>query len=369
MIKEERLLNKFLEYVQIDSESLNEKEMMETLIKDMKELGMEVSTDNTGEKVGSNGTNVYGYLKGDLDIEPILFSCHMDTVTPGNSIKPVIKDGVIQSSGDTILGGDDKSGIVSILEAIRTIKENNISHGPIEIVFTVCEEIGLKGSKNADYSKIKSRQAFILDSGGDVGKVIIKAPAQDKINVKINGKAAHAGVAPEEGISAIQVAAEAISNMKLLRIDEETTANVGIIEGGKATNIVCPELKIAAEARSLNKDKLKKQTEHMVECFNKAAEKFGVTVEIDVIHSYDPVNLDVEDEIVKTVKTACDKIGVTFEPAASGGGSDANVFNGNGIKSVNLATGMSKVHTTEEFITVENLNNTAKLVYEIILRK
>ncbi|MDU1442554.1 MAG: M20/M25/M40 family metallo-hydrolase [Clostridium cochlearium] len=369
MIKEERLLDKFLGYVQIDSESLNEKEMMETLIRDMKELGMEVSTDNTGEKVGSNGTSVYGYLKGDLDIEPILFSCHMDTVTPGIGVKPVIKDGVIYSSGDTILGGDDKSGIASVLEAIKTIKENNTPHGPIEVVFTICEEIGLKGSKNADYSKIKSKKAFILDSGGDVGKVIIKAPAQDKINVKVNGKAAHAGVAPEEGISAIQVAAEAISNMKLLRIDEETTANVGIIEGGKATNIVCPEVEIKAEARSINKDKLKKQTEHMVECFNKAAEKFGVTVDIDVTHSYDPVNLDVEDETVQIVKKACEEIGVNFQPAASGGGSDANVFNGNGIKAVNLATGMAKVHTTEEYITIENLNNTAKLVYQIMLRK
>ncbi|NOH16042.1 M20/M25/M40 family metallo-hydrolase [Clostridium cochlearium] len=369
MIKEERLLDKFLGYVQIDSESLNEKEMMETLIRDMKELGMEVSTDNTGEKVGSNGTSVYGYLKGDLDIEPILFSCHMDTVTPGIGVKPVIKDGVIYSSGDTILGGDDKSGIASVLEAIKTIKENNTPHGPIEVVFTICEEIGLKGSKNADYSKIKSKKAFILDSGGDVGKVIIKAPAQDKINVKVNGKAAHAGVAPEEGISAIQVAAEAISNMKLLRIDEETTANVGIIEGGKATNIVCPEVEIKAEARSINKDKLKKQTEHMVECFNKAAEKFGVTVDIDVTHSYDPVNLDVEDETVQIVKKVCEEIGVNFQPAASGGGSDANVFNGNGIKAVNLATGMAKVHTTEEYITIENLNNTAKLVYQIMLRK
>ena len=369
MIKEERLLDKFLGYVQIDSESLNEKEMMETLIRDMKELGMEVSTDNTGEKVGSNGTSVYGYLKGDLDIEPILFSCHMDTVTPGIGVKPVIKDGVIYSSGDTILGGDDKSGIASVLEAIKTIKENNTPHGPIEVVFTICEEIGLKGSKNADYSKIKSKKAFILDSGGDVGKVIIKAPAQDKINVKVNGKAAHAGVAPEEGISAIQVAAEAISNMKLLRIDEETTANVGIIEGGKATNIVCPEVEIKAEARSINKDKLKKQTEHMVECFNKAAGKFGVTVDIDVTHSYDPVNLDVEDETVQIVKKACEEIGVNFQPAASGGGSDANVFNGNGIKAVNLATGMAKVHTTEEYITIENLNNTAKLVYQIMLRK
>lgn len=369
MIKEERLINKFLEYIQIDSESLNEKEMMETLIKDMKELGMEVFTDNTGEKIGSNGTNVYGTLKGDLEIEPILFSCHMDTVTPGIGVKPVIKDKAIYSSGDTILGGDDKSGVVSILEAIRTMKENNISHGPIEVVFTICEEVGLKGSKNVDYSKIKSKKAFILDSGGDVGKAIIKAPAQNKINVKINGKAAHAGVAPQDGISAIQVASEAISNMKLLRIDEETTANIGIIEGGKATNIVCPEVEIKAEARSLNKDKLKKQTEHMVECFNKAAEKFGATVNIDVIHSYDPVKLDVEDEIVETVKKACEAIGINFQPAASGGGSDANVFNGNGIKAINLATGMAKVHTTEEFITLENLNNTAKLVYQIMLRK
>ncbi|MBU5485841.1 M20/M25/M40 family metallo-hydrolase [Clostridium sp. MSJ-11] len=369
MINRERLINNFLEYVQIDSETLNEGNMMKRLIQDMESLGMKVWTDNAGEKINSDGNNVYGYLEGELDLEPLLFSAHMDTVKPGINVKPIIKEDTIYSSGDTILGGDDKSGIAGIIEAIRVIKEKNLPHGPIEVVFTICEEGGLKGSKNLQYDTLKSKKAYILDSGDNVGKVITKAPAQDKILAKIKGKAAHAGVAPEEGISAIQVAAEAIVNMKLLRIDEETTANLGTISGGKATNIVCPEVEIVGEARSLNNDKLKVQTEHMVECLNKAVEKFGASMELEVAHNYDAFDIDENDEILSITREACKRAGVTFSTGSSGGGSDANILNGNGIKAVTLATGMSKVHTVDEFITIENLVNTAKLTLEIMLRK
>lgn len=368
MINKDRVINTFFEYIKIDSETLNEGEMAQKLIEDMRALGMEVWTDNAGEKIGSNGNNVYGYLKGDLNLEPLLFSAHMDTVKPGINIEPVIKNDTIYSSGNTILGGDDKSGIVGIIEALKVIKEKNLSHGPIEVVFTICEEGGLKGSKSLEYDKLKSKRAFVLDSGGDVGKVVVKAPAQDKIIAKIKGRSAHAGVAPEEGISAIQVAAEAIVNMKLLRIDEETTANIGMIKGGVATNIVCPEVEIVAEARSISNEKLKLQTAHMVDALNKAIEKFGADIELEVTHSYDAVNIEEGDEILKITKAACERVGVDFVTASTGGGSDANVFNGNGIKAVTLGTGMSKVHTVEEFITIENLVNTAKLTLEIMLR-
>ena len=369
MINKDRLIDTFIEYVKIDSETLNEAKMVEKLVEEMKALGMEVWTDNAGEKIGSNGNNVYGYLKGDLDLEPLLFSAHMDTVTPGNNVKPVIKDGAIYSSGDTILGGDDKSGIVAVIESIRRIKEEKLSHGPIEVLFTICEEGGLKGSKNADYTALKSQKAFVLDSGDNAGKVVIKAPAQDKIVAKIKGKSAHAGVAPETGISAIQVAAEAIVNMKLLRIDEETTANIGMINGGVATNIVCPEVQIVAEARSLDNDKLKAQTAGMVEALNNAIEKFGATMELEVTHSYDAMNIKEEDEILSLAKGACERASLNFSTGSTGGGSDSNIFNSNGIKAVTLGTGMSKVHTVDEFITIDNLVNTAKLVLQIMLRK
>lgn len=368
MINKERLINKFFEYVKIDSESFNEKEMAETLVKEMKELGMKVETDTAGEDIGSNANNVYGYLDGDLNIEPILFCAHMDTVKPGKGIKPIIKDEVIYSSGDTILAGDDKAGISAILEAIRAIKDRKLSHGPIEVVFTIAEEEGLYGAKGVEYKKLASKKGFIVDSSKEVGAVITKAPAESQIVVKIKGKAAHAGVEPESGISAIQVAAHAISNMKLLRIDEETTANIGVITGGEATNVVCPYVEIKAEARSLNMDKLNDQIEHMTDCFKRASEKFGAEVYVQSKLSYRNYTISENDEILEIIREACDKIGVSFKLESTGGGSDVNVFASKGIKTVNLGTGMSKDHTTDEYIKVIDLVNISQLVLQIMLR-
>lgn len=293
----------------------------------------------------------------------------MDTVKPGVKIKPIIKDGVIYSSGDTILGSDDKTGINSILEAIRIIKENNLSHGPIEVVFTICEESGMGGSKNLEYDKIKSKKAFVFDSSGEVGKIIIQAPAQDKIKVKVIGKSSHAGVAPEEGISAIQVASEAVAHMKLLRIDQETTANIGIINGGKATNIVCPQVEIVAEARSLNNEKLRSQSNHMVDCLKKAAEKYGAKLEYEVNNMYKAFKIEKDDGLVKMVENVCDKLGIKSNPSSTGGGSDANIYNYNGIKTVNLGTGMTKVHTLEEHITIQSLIDITNVALELMLRE
>lgn len=368
VINKERLINKFFEYVKIDSESFNENEMAQTLIKEMKELGMRVETDTAGENIGSNANNVYGYLDGDLAIESILFCAHMDTVKPGKGIKPIIKDEVIYSSGDTILAGDDKAGISSILEAIRTIKDKNLSHGPIEVVFTIAEEEGLYGAKGVEYERLASKKGFIVDSSKEVGAVIVKAPAESQITVKIKGKASHAGVEPENGISAIQVAAYAISNMKLLRVDEETTANIGTIIGGEATNVVCPYVEIKAEARSLNMDKLNTQIEHMTDCFKKASEKFGAEVYVENKLSYGNYAISEDDEILEIIREACDKIGVTFKLESTGGGSDVNVFASKGIKTVNLGTGMSKDHTVEEYIKVKDLVNVSRLVLQIMLR-
>lgn len=366
MINKERIVKKFLEYVQIDSETKNEKEFADKIKFELEELGFEVYIDEAGKKIGSNTGNIIAKLKGNKDTETILFSAHMDTVTPGLSIKPIVKDGVIYSDGTTILGSDDKAGIAAIIEAVKILKEENIDHGNIEIVFSIYEEGGLYGTKNLEYDKIKSKKAFVLDSGGAPGEIIIKGPAQDKLVAKIIGIPAHAGVCPEEGISAIQVAASAIAKMDLLRIDEETTANIGIIEGGKVTNIVCPGVTITGEARSLVNEKLDKQTAHMVQCVEEACKEFGAKAEIDTSRAYSAFDVDENDDIVNIVKKACSILGFEAITKASGGGSDTNILNGNGIKAVNLGVGMKKVHTLEEYISIEDLVNTAKLVLEII---
>jgi tripeptide aminopeptidase len=366
MVSKNRVVEEFINYVQIDSLTRSEGKFAKFIAEELKTLGLEVTFDNAGEKVGSDTSNIIALLKGDKDVSPIMFCCHMDTVTPGEGIKPIIKDDVIYSDGTTILGGDNKAGIAAIIEALRIIKEENISHGDIEVVFTIAEEGGLNGAKNLDYSKIKSKTAFVLDSGGDPGEIIVQGPAQDKINVKIKGKPAHAGVCPEEGINAIQVAAAAINKMQLLRIDEETTANIGIINGGEATNIVTPEVELKGEARSLKDEKLNRQTKHMVECFRWAAEEFGAKAEIETSRSYSAFKIDENDEIVEIVKRACHKIGLNAYTTSSGGGSDTNILNLNGIKAINLGIGQRKPHTLEEHIKIQDLVNASRLVLEII---
>lgn len=368
MIKGDRLVNEFMKYVRIDSETGNEGEFANFIAKELKSLGLKVWTDDAGKKIKSNGNNVYGFLEGDLEKEPILFSSHMDTVKIGNNIEPIIKDNVIYSNGDTVLGADDKSGIAAIIEAMRTLKDNNISHGPIEIVFSICEEGGLRGAKNIEYNKIKSRKAFILDSGGEVNGVVINGPAQNKMEVKIHGKASHAGGEPEKGISAIQVAADAISNMKLLRIDEETTANIGSFIGDSATNIVCPEVEIIGEIRSKKEEKLDEQTNHMIECFKNAAKKYNARVEYKITRMYDALNVDENDDIINMTRKAIENLGMKLVTKSSGGGSDANIYNQNGITAINVSTGMTKVHTCDEYIKIDDLIKSSELVLELMKR-
>ena len=366
MVNQDRLVQEFLELVQIDSHSGKEGKIAQTLVKKLQDLGLEVMVDSAGEKAGGETGNVIAKLKGTGEGPTILFSCHMDTVKPGEGVKPVIKDNIIYSDGTTILGGDNKAGIAAVLEGIRTIKENNLSHSDIEIVFSIWEEGGLFGAKYLDYSKINAKYGFVLDSGQSPGEIITTGPCQDKVNAKIFGKPSHAGVEPEAGISAIMIAARAIENMKLLRIDEETTANIGVINGGEGTNIVMPLVEIKAEARSLREDKLDAQTSHMVAAFEKAAADFGGKVEMDIERMYPPFHVEENDEIVVKVKEAFSQIGIEGYTASTGGGSDTNILNANGIKAVNLGIGEKKAHTLEEHIHIIDLVNSAKVVTQII---
>lgn len=362
----QRLVDTFLKYVQIDSESFSELEMANAVMADLAELGFEVHMDDCGKNFGSNAGNVYGTLKGDESKEPLLFSAHMDTVKPGKGVKPVIENGVIRSDGTTILGGDDKSGIVSVIEAVRMIKEQELNHPTIEVVFTICEEVGLLGSKNLDYSRITAKKAVVLDSGGDAGTILNAAPGQIKIDGWFVGKGAHAGVAPETGISAVQIAAEAVSNMKLLRIDEETTANVGTMSAEYATNIVPEKVRFIAEARSRNDEKLAAQKAHMVKCIEDACAKFGGSWEGAVNDSYYAYHVESDDEWMAHIVKACETIGLPVVIKASGGGSDANNMNRNGIKALVLGTGMTKVHSVNEEITIKNLEDTTRLCLQLI---
>ncbi len=353
VINEQRLVDHFIQLIKIDSESGNEIQIAEELYSQLHTLGFTVEKLPVPADV-SNGYNLYARLEGSLPGSTV-FSAHMDTVTPGQSIQPIIEDGIIRSSGNTILGGDDKSGIAAIIEAVKILQEQNLEHQTIEIAFTVHEEGGLMGSLHFDMSYIQSNRAIVLDSGGPIGTIITSAPGQQKLNVTIKGKPAHAGLAPEEGISAISVAADAINQMKLLRIDEETTANIGIVNGGSATNIVMPELNIIAEARSLNNDKLSAQVQHMIETFETVAEKHGATIDIDSQRSYNAFVIDEDHPHITNIKHVFEQLDIEPRTKSTGGGSDANNFNEKGLTTVNLSTGMAKVHTTEEYIAISDL--------------
>lgn len=367
MINQERMLAEFFELVKIKCSTRAEREVADVLKARLAGLGLIVTEDNVGEKIGGNTGNVIGYLDGNAADAPVLMlSAHMDCVEPCAGIQPVLKDGVITSAGDTILGSDDKAGVVAILEALRVIAEQKISHGGIQVVFTVAEEGGLNGSKNMDKSLLKADMGFALDSSGEPGKIITMAPGQNKIQVIIHGKTAHAGIAPEEGINAIVVAGKALAELKDGRIDEETTANVGNIKGGGATNIVPDHVEITCEARSRNMDKLEAQTKHMVDTFERVAAANGARAEVKVTKAYGPYVLTADMPVVVLAGKAAEAAGLTPKLQGTGGGSDANFFNSYGVPCAVLGVGMNKVHTTDEYIKEADLYKTAELVVSII---
>jgi tripeptide aminopeptidase len=368
MIRKNRLIDEFMELVQVDSETKNEREISRTLIHKFSALDLNVEEDDAAEKTGHGSGNLIVTLPaapGMEHVPPILFTCHMDTVVPGKGIKPRLDDdGYIRSDGSTVLGSDDKAGIAALLEAVRVLREESIAHGKIQLVITVGEEAGLVGAKALDPGRIKAKFGFALDSNEKVGGIVTAAPYQAKLDVVITGKKAHAGVNPEDGISAIQVAAKAIARMPLGRIDHETTANIGSFQGLGPTNIVCDRADIQAEARSIDKSKLDRQLSLMKEAFASAAKEFGAGVEMRT-EMTPGFYFDEQSEIVQFAVKAVERIGRKAHLFHSGGGSDANIFNQLGIPTVNLAVGYENIHTTREQMPVEELIKTAELVLAI----
>ncbi|MFC4617921.1 M20/M25/M40 family metallo-hydrolase [Camelliibacillus cellulosilyticus] len=366
MINEDRMVKEFLELVQIDSETGEEGAIAKVLKDKFAALGVTVEEDEAKLTTGHGANNLICTLEGTLPCDPIYFTSHMDTVVPGKGVKPSIKDGKIVTDGTTILGADDKAGLTAIFEAIRVLKEQAIAHGTVQFIITVGEESGLVGAKALDRSKIKAKYGYALDSDGPVGDIITAAPSQAKLEVAIQGKTAHAGVAPEKGVSAITIAAKSIAKMPLGRIDEETTANIGRFAGGEKTNIVCDHVDILAEARSLVKEKLDAQVAKMKTAFEETAQAMGGHADVHVELMYPNFKFGDGDPVVEIAKRAAAAIGRNSRILESGGGSDANIINGLGIPTVNLAVGYEDIHTTNEKMPVAELCKTAEMVVAII---
>ncbi|MCT2537466.1 M20/M25/M40 family metallo-hydrolase [Aquibacillus koreensis] len=367
MVNKDRLVDEFIELVKIDSETTEEAAIAKVLKKKFSDLGLEVVEDDSMSKTGHGAGNLVCTLKGaSSDKDTIYFTSHMDTVVPGKNIKPTIKDGYIVTDGTTILGADDKAGLAAMLEAIRILKEQDIAHGDVQFIITAGEESGLVGAKELDMSLVKAKFGYAVDSDGQVGDIIVAAPTQAKINALIKGKTAHAGVAPEKGISAITLAAKSIAKMPLGRIDEETTANIGRFEGGSKTNIVCDHVEILAEARSLVTEKMEAQVEKMKKAFEETAAQMGGSVDVDVKIMYPGYKREAGDHVVEIARKAASTIGRESTLRQSGGGSDANVISGHGIPTVNLAVGYEDIHTTNERMPVSELVKITELITAII---
>ncbi len=370
MIKKDRLISEFMELVQVNSETGDEAEISKVLKQKFAELGLSVEEDDSAVRTGHGAGNLFIMLEpSDEGVQApvLLFTCHMDTVMPGNDIKPELgEDGYIRSDGTTILGSDDKAGIAVLLETIRVLKEQKIAHGAIQLVITAGEESGLVGARAMDTSMLRGDLGYALDSNGEIGEIAVAAPTQAKVTIHMYGKAAHAGVNPEDGVSAIQAASKAVSRMPLGRIDKETTANIGRFSGGGATNIVCDYVKLEAEARSIVQHKLDAQVENMRKAVSSAADECGARGEVESEVIYPAYQFTDGDEVVELAKKAITAIGKTPRLFHSGGGSDANVFNGHGIPTVNLAVGYEEIHTVNERIKADDMVKLTELVVELI---
>ena len=364
MKEQQEIVKQFVKLVEIDSLSKYEGEIAKKLQFILEDLGLEVEFDSAGEKVGGETGNLIAKLNQDSNFPTLMLNAHMDTVSPGEGIKAVIKDGIISSQGDTILGADDKAGLAIILDTVKKVIEKEVEIN-LEVVFTIGEETGLLGAKNLDYSLLESEFCLAFDSGGEIGTIIVNAPAQDAINIKVRGKSAHAGVNPSDGINAIKVASKALSSVHLGQIDEKTTANIGVIKGGQATNIVPDYVELEGEARSRDEKKLVRQSKHMCNKFKEAADKYKAKVEINVERIYPLFDLERNNILVETAIKAAKKINVKPQLKSTGGGSDANIFNGNGITTINLGIGMENVHSTDEQIKVSDLLKAAEFSFAI----
>ena len=375
MINRDRLKTLLIELVRIDSLSRKEQAIAMRLKRELEELGGAVWTDDAGDKVGGSVGNLIGHFRGTVpDADPILLSAHMDTVVPGEGVVPVLEGNILRSDGRTVLGGDDKSGVAIICEVLRVARERNLPCSDIDVVFTICEEAGLIGAKCLDVSRLRARKGLVLDSDA-VGLLFTKAPAANRMEFHIRGLEAHAGVCPEKGISAIRVAAEGIAKMRLGRVDPETTANIGLIEGGMAVNIIPNSVRLKGEARSHNEQTLERQTRHMLQCLEEAAssyaletdgKRFQATVEATIDRDYDRMEISDNAPIVRLVLAAGRNLGVEVKTSATGGGCDANVLNRKGLEVANLSTGMREIHTVKEWLDLNDLYLSAEMVLEIV---
>lgn len=370
LVKQERLLREFFCLTEINAHSFEEREKADYLKKRLIQLGFQVQEDDAGNFYNGNAGNLHAYKKGTIQGEPILFSAHMDTVAPGKGIKASIdEDGKIISDGSTVLGADDNAGLVSILEAITAIEENELQHRDVELLFTIGEEAYLRGSEVFDYTKIRATQGYVLDLSGKIGTAATQAPTLLSFTVRIQGRASHAGFAPEEGINAIQIAAKIIARLQQGRISEETTLNIGCIEGGMSTNIVSEECIFKGEVRSLRHADALEQIDLLKSLIEKETKKSQASYDMETSIGCIAYNIETNTDVIKRFEQVCQKLDLDMKLITTLGGSDNNNLVRHGIQGIVLACGMEQVHSCQEYTYIEELNKSAQVVLELMTSK
>ena len=366
MINEQRLVDYLLDIIRINSESGDELAMSQRLEADLKAIpGVTVRTETVAD-YDTNGYNIIAEFPGTVPGDTILLSSHQDTVKPGLDIRPVIEGRTIKSGGDTILAADDKAGIAEIMEVLRVLAEDRIPHRSLEIVFSAGEEVGLCGAKSLDTSRLKAKVGFVLDIAGNAGRVIHTQPGSYHIAADIYGRKAHAGNCPEKGISAIMAAAEASTNMHLLRIDEETTANIGTFKAEYASNIVAEHVHLLGEIRSRSAEKLEAEVQHMEKCLQDACDKVGARLEFSKKLMFGGYKLPADCTAVEMYRKAAAKHGVELTCEGAGGCSDSNVYNARGIQCIVVATGDADNHTAHETCNIDTMNKCAAILLDLV---
>lgn len=359
------LLEEFLELTAFSVPSKHEGEIRACLKKKLEALGFTTWEDNAFPD--TDGGSLYGRLEGALSGPPLLFVAHMDTVTPCENKQITVEpDGTIHTDGTTILGGDDVTGIVEFLGAVRLIQKEKRPHRTIEVVFTACEEYFVEGAKRLSYDTLTAKEAYVLDTDGEIGRAVLAAPTGIRIVANITGRASHAAMQPEAGINAVAIAAEAVSHMKLGRIDAETTANIGIIHGGASGNVVPETCFVEGETRSLSHASAMAQKDHMEQCFMEAAETHGGSCEVQSTLVYNAWCVEADSALCKRFCRACSREGLVPSLESSCGGSDASMLSNHGIRCLVIATGMHEIHSVREYTTIREMETMTNVVAGLI---
>jgi len=359
-------LELFLELTAIPSPPGEERAVADVVLRYLHDLGLDPDEDGCGEAIGSTIGNVYARLEPTAPGTPLFFCAHLDTVPPDGRLEPVVDDGVVRNAGGTILGADNKSAVVAMLEGARRVLAESRPHAGIELLFTPKEEVGLIGAYAFDDDRLQAELGYVYDQAAPIGEIILGAPWSQSMEVRFHGRAAHSGMFPEEGRSSIQAAARAIADLRLGRVDEDTTANVGVISGGTGGNIVPEWCMFLAEARSQDESKLKAIVQEMLDAFSFAATSTDCEVETALRKSYNGYRFKRGDDVVELAARALEACGVEPTYALSGGGADANVFNERGRRCVNLANGMTDIHTPDERIAVEDLDRMVDVTLALV---